>query len=354
MSSSQFPPEPSDPPSPSPSEVPGTPTSTTTSLSALSTTAIKDGHRGHPNNPAPLSHTRFNTHSQEAEQRADRISRLPGLSSYLVSSGSGYAGSAASARFPTSRPGTGHVPQPVAAYFDAAGQPVVTSKMSTVGSASASATESMGGTDGGTVNTGTNTASGTGTEVGDAGEMEGVEEDRGSFLEDEDEDEEMGGVDEGENESLVGFGEGAGSVIEGDIYGKFRPGLGGRTGSGALARENSGSGLSEEPSRKETPVSLDAVKERRDARMMNGVALDGTRTNGWVDTTTRGPTQQPGSHQHVVQHQRPSGVASPTTVQSRETAERILSERLGGSGQGQGMATGNQAGALGKFFFEER
>ncbi|PHH84222.1 hypothetical protein CDD83_2295 [Cordyceps sp. RAO-2017] len=30
-----------------PSEMPGTPTSTTTSLSALSTTAIKDGHRGH-------------------------------------------------------------------------------------------------------------------------------------------------------------------------------------------------------------------------------------------------------------------------------------------------------------------
>ncbi|KAL5353972.1 hypothetical protein ACLOAV_000057 [Pseudogymnoascus australis] len=49
-------------------EMPGTPTSTTTSLSTLSTTAIKDGHRGtHPP-------------TQDAE-RDDRISRLTGMSS---------------------------------------------------------------------------------------------------------------------------------------------------------------------------------------------------------------------------------------------------------------------------------
>ncbi|OBT68998.1 hypothetical protein VE03_01403 [Pseudogymnoascus sp. 23342-1-I1] len=49
-------------------DMPGTPTSTTTSLSTLSTTAIKDGHRGtHPP-------------TQDAE-RDDRISRLTGMSS---------------------------------------------------------------------------------------------------------------------------------------------------------------------------------------------------------------------------------------------------------------------------------
>lgn len=62
----------------------GTPNSGTTSLSALSTTAIKDGHKGHA---PPHQHHHHRTASQDSTtstntldaERADRISRLAGL-----------------------------------------------------------------------------------------------------------------------------------------------------------------------------------------------------------------------------------------------------------------------------------
>ncbi|KAK3984249.1 putative myb DNA-binding domain-containing protein [Cladorrhinum sp. PSN332] len=381
----QYPPS-ADSPTPS---IPGTPTSTTTSLSALSTTAIKDGHRGSNiastfsnNNPHtssssshPYSHqnSHQNPRQIEAEQRADRISRLPGLSSISVSS----------SRFPvantSSRPGTGTSNPvtgggggalPVAAYFDAAGQPVVVSKMSTVGSASATA-ESVSSTSGGGARSETtmgsyDAGSGSGSVGTETQEMD-LDEDQEFRHDDEDEEDRDEDMDEegGENESLVGFGEGAaGSTVEGPVY-SLR---------GRLNREeSSGTG---------TPVSLSALRERREARMVDGVSLDGdgngNASNGFVDTTnTRGlflqqqhqqhqattsgirETQVPGSHQHVLQHQR-QGVAA-----GREAAERILSERLGSTGaegigsgsQGQGasgQAQGQEQERLGRFFFEER
>ena len=55
----------------------GTPNSATTSLSALSTTAIKDGHRGSVI-PSAGHQQRVSTNTLDAE-RADRISRLAGL-----------------------------------------------------------------------------------------------------------------------------------------------------------------------------------------------------------------------------------------------------------------------------------
>ncbi len=95
------------------------------SLSALSTTAIKDGHRGSAH-PHQHGHT-LSTNTLEAE-RADRISRLAGLERVAtVRPGSQPGGSQGGA---SAIPG----------YFDAQGNPVY---KSTVGSASA--TGSVGG-----------------------------------------------------------------------------------------------------------------------------------------------------------------------------------------------------------------
>lgn len=235
----------------------GTPTSTTTSLSALSTTAIKDGHRGHlPPHNLP-QHTPL---TLEAE-RAERISRLAGLERVSM-------------RTPNSQnPSPSHPQSGSPAYFDAQGQPAALTKMSTVGTASA--TESYSGDDDGRTTTvdedglslGTrevgsvvshgDTSHGDASHVGELASHEG--DDRGD--------------DRSDDASLVGFGEGAGSTISGPIY--RRHGV-----------ERTSSGLSERGS--ETPVSNAAVQERRAARMTNGVAVD-DGGEGFVDTTTREP-----------------------------------------------------------------
>lgn len=139
-----------------PSSSSGTPTSTTTSLSALSTTAIKDGHRGHA-----MPGTSHRGHHQHASQgsldaeRADRISRLAGLSNVSQLRSPPDAGSAAPANnspqtTPTSAGFPPNVHQSVApliqgapAYFDSNGQPVAVTKMSTVGTASATESVSL-------------------------------------------------------------------------------------------------------------------------------------------------------------------------------------------------------------------
>lgn len=182
--------------------------------------------------------------------------------------------------------------------------------------------------------------------------------------------------------SLVAFGEGALSTVSGPIYHR-RPLP---EGGGAWGLERSGSGLSEMRERGllregggDTPVSLSAVQERREALMVDGVALDGVNATAlvpprdddvFVDTSTRGPvpvimqqpisaireTQQPGSHQQLQQQaqaQARAGVGSAT----RETAERIIRERLdNGEGRVGHSALGSPKGGerLGRFYFEEK
>ncbi|KAK3346837.1 hypothetical protein B0T25DRAFT_552990 [Lasiosphaeria hispida] len=469
-----------------PSEMPGTPTSTTTSLSALSTTAIKDGHRGqahhghyyrgHQHNPS--------TTSLEAE-RADRISRLAGLSTvstlrgppagfvplqnqqyynsnnpldspqttptsttgfphfpsngnnnsnamhnFIIAMGSGSGGPS----------GVGGIPGGLTpAYFDAAGQPVAATKMSTVGSASAT-TEDAGSVGGRSVGGRT-----TGTEERNDFVDEYVNRDDGNDRDSASgyigmDDELMDGLatrslggfedrmsDDG-NASLVGFGEGAGSTVSGPIYhrrplpglqssasamasgvawGLERSSSGLSEGGSALggwrrdilrASERDNSGLSGGSAGGDTPVSQSAIQERREARLVDGVALDGATTSLvpadvdiFVDTTTRGPvpviqplqpnisaireTQQPHSHQQQQQalaqaqaqaqaRHLGSGLAAtarPSTSTSmpasREAAERIIRERLdNGEARIGATALGSPRASepLGRFYFEER
>lgn len=245
----------------------GTPTSTTTSLSALSTIAIKDGHHGHHHHPGPgarghqQNHSVASTSSLEAE-RADRISRLPGFSA-VQTQRTPPSSSHPNARSPQTTPTSSgfHVAVTAAtapggltpAYFDAAGQPVAQTKMSTVGTASA--TESLGAL--------------TTTEA--AGDHDMLEPDEDMLSTDtfsRAENDSVGGEadaidedmanrsvgafedrmsDDG-NASLVGFGEGAGSTVSGPIYHR-RPLPAGSSAS-AMERvvwglERSSSGLSE-------------------------------------------------------------------------------------------------------------
>ncbi|OAA59596.1 hypothetical protein SPI_05794 [Niveomyces insectorum RCEF 264] len=303
-----------------PSEAPGTPTSTTTSLSTLSTTAIKDGHRGGHVPPLLGGGTgggprggggggghqhHASTNSLEAE-RADRISRLTGFSNVsTLRTAYGTRGSGAGSRYGgggggggasgggngvagggggggSGGSGNGHggggapspqttptstnsgflanmaVPGPLTpAFFDAQGQPVAITKMSTVGTASA--TDSVGGRttlgDGDTVDEDDDDddAANTMTEDGDSNEDNdgddddddddllsmganyhygGRHRDPDAMLMDDDNDNLLddatsrsaGGYedrmsDDGDGSaSLVGFGEGAGSTVSGPIY----------------------------------------------------------------------------------------------------------------------------------------
>lgn len=419
----------------------GTPTSTTTSLSALSTTAIKDGHRG-------AFHHRGHQHSPSANsleaERADRISRLTGLSgvSTLRSPPPGLAQYNDNA-FQTTPTSTGFSANAISAataaglspaYFNAAGQPVAATKVSTVGSASA--TESVGGR--------TNTT----TEVGDDNSTLGEDRDEDMLTEmdsvsasgymggdndamDEDLDNltsrSVGAYEDHMSDdgsaSLVGFGEGAGSTLSGPIYHR-RPLPWQNSGASATGQasnwglERSSSGLSEmaiaspnphhggsgrrdfvarPPTEcdagSDTPVSQSAVRERREARMMDGVALDnpeppasttstGSAGDVFVDTTARGPVpvqpaaaattgtsvttnptherrrrQGPYHRQHATSQSQLHHSDTSTSTSTREAAERIVRERLD-EGEGTvGSAALGSPGAgegLGKFYFEER
>lgn len=150
-------------------------------MSALSTTAIKDGHQGHAS-----AHTYTNVASTLDAERADRISRLAGLERVATLRGV----------TPHMPPGsaTNHQQQP-SGYFDHVGTRMGKER-STVGSASA--TESAEG----------RTTWTSGSEIFEADKMS------------EDQDEEMGSTaglsDEGDA-SLVGFGEAASSAVSGIV-----------------------------------------------------------------------------------------------------------------------------------------
>ncbi|KAH9904444.1 hypothetical protein F4778DRAFT_732464 [Xylariomycetidae sp. FL2044] len=165
--------------------------------------------------------------------------------------------------------------------------------------------------------------------------------------------------------SLVGFGEGANSTVSGPIYHR-RP-LPGTTGAtGVFGLERSSSGLSQDAmlrnrelrdaANSDTPTSVSAAAERREARYVDGVSVDGgghvgaTDDDVFVDTTTRGPVPlQPGQPQTSNIRE---GVGGPA---SREAAERIVRERLD-AGEGRSPVLTNSKGgdSLGKFYFEDK
>ncbi|KAK8848377.1 hypothetical protein PGQ11_014857 [Apiospora arundinis] len=374
----------------------GTPTSTTTSLSALSTTAIKDGHRGHAHGFPALGgprghHHQSSTNSLEAE-RADRISRLAGLERVSTLRTPSHH------QHPQQQPGNAQSPSPqqttptsttfpsnqlqqnqignlpvAPAYFDSNGQPTAATKMSTVGSASA------------TGSVGARTTTEAGEQFDDTTEVDEdvMSMDTNYRTMDADStsgadamDEEMasrsvGGFEDRMSDdgtaSLVGFGEGANSTVSGPIYHR-RPLPGAAGAAGVWGLERSSSGLSEGAMLRsqqmreaanmtasgDVNASASAQAERRDARMMDGVSVDGGGHVGtsdddvFVDTTTRGPVPMQGGHH---------GAAGST---SREAAERILRERLdrgetrvGGASSTLG-STGGGGEQLGRFYFEEK
>lgn len=340
----------------------GTPTSTTTSLSALSTTAIKDGHRGHfPQGPGIDRGHQHNpsTTSLEAE-RADRISRLAGLErvSTLRTPPHAPAGEGASSLSPqttptstgppSNYPGSSHPLTP--AYFDGNGQPVAVTKMSTVGSASA--TEShVGEADDSRTTAGDcdEDMLSTDTNYREAGSVASTGVDPDGMNDDMDrlgpagDDDRMS--DDG-SASLVGFGEGAGSTVSGPIYHR-RPLPGAAGAQQAWHLERTNSGLSDGRRDRDTPVSgadtpmsVSAMQERRDARMMDGVAADQPHApahDGFVDTTFRGPVPVNSSHG------------------GREAAENIVQRLDQGEARAGPQAMGSSGGEgqpLGSFYFE--
>ncbi|KAK5625090.1 hypothetical protein RRF57_000806 [Xylaria bambusicola] len=373
-----IPPAPSNPETPS--DIPGTPTSTTTSLSALSTTAIKDGHRGHAHLAlgGPKGHGHHpSTNSLEAE-RADRISRLAGLERVSTIRAPNHQQTHNAGSPQTTPTSTGfpiqNVPAAMApAYFDANGQPTAPTKMSTVGTASAT----------GSVGARTTAESGERfeadlTEVDEdgmstdtnyramdvdstSGAIDPVDEDLANRS--------VGGFEDRMSDdgtaSLVGFGEGANSTVSGPIYiRKQHPGAPSSTGVWGL--ERSTSGLSQEAMLRhrevrdvagsDTPVSSSAAAERREAKYVDAIAMDGgghvgtTDDEMFVDTTARGPVPvQPGQPQTSALRE---GVGGPA---SREAAERMVRERLehGNEGQGAFLGSAQSGEKLGKFYFED-
>jgi hypothetical protein len=144
-------------------------------------------------------------------------------------------------------------------------------------------------------------------------------------------DEDMDNDGMSDNTSLVGFGEGAGSTVSGPTYSRSNLQRSG------LANQLQGS--SNPPTPLSDRTTATAEQQRRDARMIDGLADD---TTGYVDTAARG-----GAGVNAGAGGRGSGV---------ETAERILRERLDDSpGEQRKPPLGNpdEAG-LGKFYFEEK
>ncbi|KAL2815231.1 hypothetical protein BDW59DRAFT_153996 [Aspergillus cavernicola] len=257
-----LPPPPSDPVTPS-DMGPGTPNSTTTSLSALSTTAIKDGHQGQP-----LAHGRHAHHSSSASvsstntldaERADRISRLAGLERVATARAGG-------AGLPTTAPSFAYTP----GYFDTG---TGIKERSTVGSASA--TGSMGG----------RTTWASGSDAFDADKMS-EDPDGGTSS--------VGNTSDEEDASLVGFGEGA-STMSGPIS---HPGVN-RTSSGRPSSIGSPSQGRANPMAPYSPLSGESTlmqstmagsasatpEPTQDARMVDGMTYD----PDVVDTTARTP-----------------------------------------------------------------
>ncbi|KAI1099450.1 hypothetical protein F4804DRAFT_83386 [Jackrogersella minutella] len=374
------PPPPSNPETPS--DMPGTPTSTTTSLSALSTTAIKDGHRGHAFQGlgGPRHNHHSSTNSLEAE-RADRISRLAGLErvSTLRASNQQQGGNGHGSQTPPASAPTQNVGNLTPAYFDTNGQPIAITKMSTVGTASAT----------GSVGARTTTEPGQFADADMDADLTEVDEDgmstdtnyhtmdvdsNSGAMDQMDEDissRSVGGFEDRMSDdgtaSLVAFGEGAGSTVSGPIYHR-RPLPGVAGAPGVLGLERSSSGLSQEAMSRsrdtrevgnDTPISASAAAETRQAKYVDGVAVDGGGHVGtsdddvFVDTTTRGPVPvQPGQPRTSALRE---GVGGPAT---REAAERIIRERLDSGENARAPVLGNPSGKdgdkLGRFYFEDK
>lgn len=250
----------------------GTPNSGTTSLSALSTTAIKDGHQGQTH-----SHSRHAHHSSSGSassttildaERADRISRLAGLERVVAARAGGAQNAAAVTNLPYT-PG----------YFD--NYPHMKER-STVGSASA--TGSVGG----------RTTWASGSDAFDPDKMSEDPDDGVSSV---------GGLSDEGNASLVGFGEGASSTISGPVFSASigrvpSAGGGGRPGSfGSPSNNNrasavpsylqyaAGSPVSGHRPSSPSPVGSNTPEPFHDARMIDGVTYD----PDVIDTTVRAP-----------------------------------------------------------------
>lgn len=260
----------------------GTPNSGTTSLSALSTTAIKDGHQGHTHPYAHHAHqsssaSAVSTSTLDAE-RADRISRLAGLERVATARAGG------AQNFPLGGPGASNVPHSQG-YFDSYQHMI--KERSTVGSASA--TGSIGG----------RTTWASGSDAFDPDKMSEDHDDGTSS---------MGGMSDEGNASLVGFGEGASSTISGPVssatLGRLQSTGPGRTPSfgSPSANRNSGhhnnnttpsytqqyvtGGSVSAPSQSSpSPAGSNTPEPSDDARMLDGVTYD----SNVVDTTVRTP-----------------------------------------------------------------
>lgn len=219
-------------------------------------------------------------------------------------------------------PGAGPAAGQIPGYFDQNGNPVYTTKMSTVGSASA--TGSVGGRT-------TTWASGSmkgQTEAGDEDQMsmdanyrDIDDRDRFSAM-----DEDMDGDGMSDDTSLVGFGEGAGSTVSGPIYSRRDLAASPAVGrSGLVSHTQSSSGGGGTPA--SVAMSTTAEQQRRDARMIDGVADDAP---GYVDTA-RMPSRGSGT----------------------EATERILRERLDDGEARRPLGSPDEA-ELGKLYFEEK
>lgn len=258
------------------------------------------------------------------------------------------------AGFPPNFPASQHL---TPAYFDGNGQPVAATKISTVGTASA--TEShVGEGSRATVGERDEDMLSTDTNYREADSVTSMGADPDAMDEDLDAiaTRSVGGYEDRMSDdgsaSLVGFGEGAGSTVSGPIYHRRAP-PGAAAAHQAWSLERTISGLSEARRLdRDTPMgggagggdtaaSASASQERRDARMMDGVAADpprpglATGEETFVDTTLRGP------------------VASRHGT--REAAERIVQQldageqRVGASALG---SPGRGGEPLGKFYFE--
>lgn len=218
-------------------------------MSALSTTAIKDGHQGHA---PPHMHTRtassgFNSSVNTLDaERADRISRLAGLERvvtlrgtqmYLAPGAAGAAGAAHQLQSP--------------GYFDNASYQQAKER-STVGSASA--TGSAGG----------RTTWASGSDMCEADKMSEDQDDGASS---------SGDMSDDGNASLVDFGEAASSTVSGPVS------------RGGMIR--SGSGIGNPPITK--PISLDGGNpmqgvQQEPSSMSRDVETNDTRS---MSTTAR-------------------------------------------------------------------
>lgn len=163
-------------------------------MSELSTVAIKDGHRGH--HPHHTSRDNPSSSHSDAEQRADRISRLAGLERVTTGRGSSSNINSSSPLNPGVAAG---LATPVQSYFDASGNPALYRERSTVGSASA--TGSVGARTtwaGSEVESNADRMSDVTGDFNETGSLGGMSEDAGS---------------------LVGFGEGARTPARHSVYG---------------------------------------------------------------------------------------------------------------------------------------